>query len=269
MSKFCTKCGATLDDNAAFCTTCGTKFNVAASAPAKDDSNATILDKFKANANAEGLKKLQANPKFTMYVGIGAAAIAAIIILVLVFSLFGGAWKKPIENYYKGIEKKDGEIFMSAYHELQLKSEKKKYDWSASEQEKEYKSSAKGIYSYLKEEYGNGIKLSVKYEDKEKIDKDDLKDYEEFLQLKWDKKSLEVTKGYEVEGIVKVKGDDDKDELDFDYVVLKIDGDWAIVDYDYDYVKEYLDEQKDKDKDDDDDDMDIAIPDIDLEDLDF
>lgn len=233
MSKFCTKCGATLDDNAAFCTTCGAKFDVAPAQTAeKADGNETLLDKFKANANAEGLKKLQANPNFTKYVGIGVVAIAAIIIICILCSVLGGGWKKPIKNYFKGIEEKDGAILMEAYHEYELKNEKKANDWTNSEQKKSYKETAKLLNKYLDEieEYGNDIKISVKFDDKEKLDEDELKDYEKALEVAWDKKNLEVTKGYTVEGITKIKGDDDKGEEDFEFVVLKVDGDWCMVD---------------------------------------
>lgn len=238
MSKFCTKCGATLEDNAAFCTACGTKFDVAPATAEKADDNASILDKFKANANAEGIKKLQANPNFTKYVGIGVVAIAAIIIICILCSILGSGWKKPIKNYFKGIEEKDGETYMSAYHEIELKQERKANDWSTKEQEKSYKNSAKFQYNALKKEYGSDLKISVKFDDKEKIDKDDLKDYEEALEHNWDKK-LKIAKGYIVEGEVKIKGDDDKDTEDFEFYVLKIDGDWAIVsEYDLEYDEE-------------------------------
>lgn len=230
MSKFCTKCGATLDDNAAFCTTCGAKFDVAPAAEKADD-NATILDKFKANANAEGIKKLQANPNFKKYVGIGVVAIAAIIIICILCSVLGGGWKKPVEKYFKSIVKEDGALMMEAYHEYDIKDEKKTlYDNSASAQKKAYKNEVKNMNKYLDEvgEYGKDIKISVKIEEKEELDEDELKDIEKIIEKSWDKKRLEVTKGYTVEGITKIKGDDDKGEEEFEAIVLKVDGDWCL-----------------------------------------
>ena len=247
MSKFCTKCGASIEDNSSFCTSCGAKFDAApAASTASADSNDSILDKFKANANVETIKGLQSNPNFKKYVGIGVVAIAVIIIICILVSVLSGGYMKPIENYFEGIEKKDAETFMEAYHEYQLKYEKKNYcDGSADELEDGYKSAVKTFYNSLKEEYGSDLKISVSVEDKEKIDKDDLKDYEEFLQENWDKKSLEVTKGYEVEVEVTIKGDDDKDSDTSDFVVLKIDGDWCICEFSLDYVQDALDDVQD------------------------
>ena len=120
MSKFCTKCGASIEDNSSFCTSCGAKFDAApAASTASADSNDSILDKFKANANVETIKGLQSNPNFKKYVGIGVVAIAAIIIICILVSVLSGGYMKPIENYFEGIVKKDAETFMEAYHEYQ------------------------------------------------------------------------------------------------------------------------------------------------------
>ena len=152
-------------------------------------------------------------------------------------------YMKPIENYFEGIEKNDGELMMEAYHEYQLNYEKKNYhDGSADELEDSYKSGVKTLYNLLKEEFGSDLTISVSVEDKEKIDKGYLKDYEEYLQEKWDTKSLEVTEGYEVEVKVTVKGDDDKDSDSSDFVVLKVDGDWCMCDISPDDVQDALDD---------------------------
>lgn len=229
MSKFCTKCGATLDDNAAFCTTCGAKFDTAAPA-AKADENASIIDKVKANANAEGIKSLSANPNFTKYLGIGVVAVVAIIILCILISVLSSGWKTPIKKYFKAIEEKDGEIYMETIHETSLKNTKKAYDWTNKEQKEYYDESVESTYDYLEEEYGKKLKISYKIIDKEELEDDDLKDYEDLLEDSWDEKSLDVSKGYEVDVEVKVKGnDDDDDSIDGEFVVLKVDGDWCLV----------------------------------------
>lgn len=253
MSKFCTKCGATLDDNAAFCTSCGTKFNTANAAQPAANESGSFIDKVKSNANMESIKGLQSNPNFTKYVGIGAVAIAVIIVICILVSVLTGGYMKPIEKLWDGIADKDGELYMEAYHELELKSERKKYDLSTKEQVKNYKDEAKTLYRMLKDEYGSDLKIKVKIEEKEKIDKDDLKDYEELLQYVWDKKSIKVTKGYEVDAVVEIKGDDDKDEEDTSYVVLKVNGDWCIAPYEVEDVADKLERYKDKEDGDSDD----------------
>ena len=230
MSKFCTKCGATLEDNAAFCTLCGEKFETAAeAAPAANNGEETILDKFKANANAEGIKKLTGNPNFAKYVGIGAAVLALIIVIAILSSILGSGYKKPVKNIFEGIKKEDGEILMKAYHETELKNQKDANEMTNKEQKEGYEEIAKAQYKYWEEEYGKKLKISYKIVDEEKMDKDDLKDLEKTLEELWDEKSLDVSKAYELDVEVKVKGKDDDDVLEGEFVVAKVEGDWCIV----------------------------------------
>lgn len=233
MSKFCTKCGATLEDNAAFCTSCGTKFEAvaqpqAAPAQAPASSGESILDKVKANANVESLKKLQSDPNFTKYVGIGAVAVVVLILIIILVNVIGSGYEKPIDKFLKGIEKEDGEIIMEAFHEQELKSEKKDMEWTSKEQKDSYESMAKLNYAMYEAEFGKKLSISWKEVDREKLDDDDLKEYEDTLEEMWDEKGLDVSKGYEVDVEIKVKGKDDKDELDGSFVVLKVDGDWCL-----------------------------------------
>lgn len=233
MSKFCTKCGATLDDNASFCTTCGAKFETAPQTAntANANENATILEKFKANANADGVKKLTSNPNFSKYVGLGAVALVAIILIVVLCSLFTAGYKKTLNKYYDAVEEKDGALLMECYSEYELDFVAERRDIKKKDLEKTYKATAKSSYEYYKEEYGRDFKIKYKVADKEKVEKSDLKDMEEYLQLKFDKKKLKVSKAYLLDLEVTIKGDDDEDTEDVEVYVLKIDGKWCISDY--------------------------------------
>lgn len=251
MAKFCTKCGASLDDNASFCTSCGAKFDVApATKPAATtNSDATILDKFKANANADGIKKLTANPNFTKYVGIGVVALVALIVIIILCSAFSGGYAKPVRKMFDAYAEKDGELLMECYSEYEIDYYAKSSDMSKKETEKMYKSQAKLYYELFRNDYGRDFKTSVDVKDKEKIEKSDLKDIEEYLQIKFDKKKLEVTKGYILDCEVSIKGDDDDDVEDYECLVLKIDGKWCITDVldpDDDF-EEKLEKVQDKD----------------------
>lgn len=231
MAKFCTKCGASLEDNASFCTSCGAKFEaepVAQAVIEQPQANETILDKFKANANAEGIKKLTANPNFTKYAGIGAVALVVLILIIILCSVFSGGYAKPVEKMYKAVQNKDGDLMMECYSEYEIDYMADRYDMSKKDIQKYYKESAKTLYDFIKEEYGRDFKIKVSVEDKEKIDKDDLKDIEEILQIKFDKKKLEVTKGYVLDCDFEIKGDDDEDTESEEVLVLKIDGEWCI-----------------------------------------
>lgn len=235
MAKFCTKCGASLDENASFCTSCGAKFydSTAPAQPAAEkvaDANESVLDKFKANANAESIKKLTENPNFKKYVGLGAICVVALILIIVLCSMLTGGYAKPVENMFEAIQKKDGELMMESYSEYEVDYKAEAYDMSKKEVSKYYKEIAKGSYDLVKEEYGRDFKIKVSIEDKEKIEKDDLKDIEEILQIKFDKKKLEVTKGYVLDCDIEIKGDDDEDTESGEFLVLKIDGEWCITD---------------------------------------
>lgn len=229
MSKFCTKCGATLEDNAAFCTLCGEKFDTAAeAAPAANNGEETILDKFKANANAEGIKKLKENPNFAKFVGIGAAALALIIIIAILSSILGSGYKKPVKNLFKGLEDGDAKSLMKAMHEIQIDNMKDASDMTKKELEDELDDMLEEIHDLMEDEYGKKFKISYKIVDEDKLDKDDLKDLEDELEDDWDEKKLKVTKAYELDIEYEIKGKDDDDAKEMSLTVAKVNGDWCL-----------------------------------------
>lgn len=239
MAKFCTKCGASCDDSTAFCTSCGAKFDSAAqpqAAPTAGSEDKTILDKFKENANVESIKGLQKNPNFNKIVGISAVAVLALIILIILLSTLGAGYKKPIGNWLKAIEDKDPKTAVKTIPEFQYDYLKKqikdsdKYD----DVEDYFKESLEESLDGLEEDYGKKIKLSYKIIDKEKLDDDDLKDIKKDYKERYDEKGVDVSKGYEVDVEVKIKGKDDKDEEDVTFTVVKVNGDWVIYDVDGD-----------------------------------
>ena len=89
---------------------------------------------------------------------------------------------------------------------------------------------AEGILDNLEDEYGDDIKISVKYKDKNKIDKDDLEDLEEMYEDNYDSK-VKISKGYEVEIKATIKGDDEKETDTTTLSVYKINGDWCIMSF--------------------------------------
>jgi hypothetical protein len=103
MAKFCGNCGAAMADDAAVCGNCGTAFVEEAAPAAKVKVGNFSLDK----------KFLPA---------IGAAAVALILVVVLLISLiFGGGYKKAIDNYlavnFEGKVSKIDDLAPKAYWE--------------------------------------------------------------------------------------------------------------------------------------------------------
>lgn len=239
MAKFCTKCGASCDDSTAFCTSCGAKFDSAAqpqAAATAGTEDKSILDKFKENANVDTLKGLQKNPNFNKIVGIAAVGVLALIILIILISTLGAGYKKPIGNFLKAIEEKDPKAYVKTIPDFEYDYYKKKLKDSDKYDKPEdlFEEQLEKSLEELEDDYGKKIKLSYKVVDKEKLDDDDLKDIKKIFKENYDEKSVDVSKGYEVDVEVKVKGKDDKDEEDVTFTVVKVNGDWVIYEVDGD-----------------------------------
>ena len=205
MSKFCTKCGASLDNNAAFCTACG--------AIVDNKSNFVNLNKRRTALMLSGI-------------------LAGIIIIVLILSaLFGGGYKSAISNYFEGFEDADAEKFMKSMPKCQVEYlEKSLKDYDKYDSFKEY-------FQYIIEEaldeaedkYGDDISISYEINNKKDLSDKELKDIRKRLRNNYQDNDVDVTKGYEVEITVKIKGDDDSEKEDSTLKVAKVDGDWCIV----------------------------------------
>ncbi|MFA5658303.1 MAG: zinc ribbon domain-containing protein [Oscillospiraceae bacterium] len=214
MAKFCTSCGSQVPEEASNCPNCGAP--TGSTAPASPAAPSAPTATYAAPA-PEGVSAKPAKGNIPTYIGIGVVAVIAIIVIALIASLFGGGYKKPIDNMIKGIEKQDADKFLSAYPEFLADQMDSYIDDDAMEE----------MYDMLEDEYGKNIKISYKVTDKDKLDKGDLEDYEDEIDDNYDEK-VKVTAGYELEVEMKIKGKDDEDEDENDFVILKIDGDWCV-----------------------------------------
>lgn len=258
MSKFCTTCGATLEDSATFCTTCGASQSAQASAPTASTSNVggtvkntfnNVKDKVDVNAikdslSVENIKNLKNNPDPKTIGLLAAVAVVAVLILILLINiLFGGAYKKPLDNLAKALSKESATAYMKTEPEFVItdkeKEIKKDKDSKYDDVEEYYQNVVDNKVEDLEEDFGKKIKVSYKITDKEKLDKKDLKDCKDILKFAGAKNSVKVTKGYTLEVEVKYKGKDDKDTDEKELVVCKVDGKWCIIFGDFDYNDEY------------------------------
>lgn len=204
MSKFCEKCGAEMDDTAVECSNCAEK-EVAATTEAKVEGTTA------ETATTDSNKK---SNKTVIFAGIGAVVIIAIIVLVALIS--GNNYKKPINNFFKGMEKADLDKYLSAFPEFMEMDEN-------FEQE-----DLDEMLEDLEDEYGDKIKISYKILDKEKIDKEDLEDLQDKIEDYYDEE-VKVKKGYELSIKSTIKGKDDEESDTSTLEVYKIDGKWCIL----------------------------------------
>lgn len=206
MSKFCMQCGVQIDDNAEICSSCGA---------------AQTANSVGGNGEVTGNKK-------SIVPVIAVAAVIVVIVLLVCKLIFGGGYKDPIDNMFKGMETGKGKYFYKALPEFLL--EEQFEDKKKSEIIDDLDELAEGILDNLEDEYGDDIKISVKYKDKNKIDKDDLEDLEEMYEDNYDSK-VKISKGYEVEIKATIKGDDEKETDTTTLSVYKINGDWCIMSF--------------------------------------
>ena len=244
MSKFCTTCGAQLDDNATFCTSCGTPQQEQPKQPetapsAGDAVKNTFNDiKDKVNVNAvkdslsmENIKNLKTNPNKTTLIALAVIAIVVILVVIIVLTLVvGGRYKKPITNMFNGMEKADAAKYLKSVPQAQLDyleetvvDESESYD----SVEEYYQEIVDSTLEAMEDEYGSDIKLSYDVERKSELSDRQLRNIRDNIENYYDA-NVEVTKGFNVRVEVTIKGDDDEETEFANLIVAKVDGDWVM-----------------------------------------
>lgn len=220
MSKFCGNCGTQLEDDAVVCSNCGCNLAPAnngtpAAAGATPGENAVAFAKEKTGAF---IGKLKSDKKF---LGIVLGAVAAVIVLIVVLVLvFGGGYKKAIDNYIDAMYYGD----YSAYKATMPKEVLEDLDISKDDFKEEFES----IKDELEEEYGKDYDVSYDIIEEEKYNEDDLDDLRDRLKNYYGISKRSVTAAYDVEIELTIDGSEDEDTKELDFTIVKIDGDWYI-----------------------------------------
>ena len=250
MAKFCTSCGAQLDDNATFCTSCGAQVGNAAAPSAapqpqgmpqqpqqsagdavKETFNkakeAVNVDAIKDSLSMENIKNLKTNPNKTTIIALGCIALVVIILIIILYNLiFAHPYKGTLNDYYKGIAQGDGELLKGIAPKCQIEylEDKDKYVDDYFDDE------AGDAQKTLEAIYGDDVKISYSIKDEKALSDKKLSDARKELKEMYDAKDVEVTKGYKVTAKLTIKGDDDEQDDTIDFEVYKVDGDWCILD---------------------------------------
>ncbi|MBR3673259.1 MAG: zinc-ribbon domain-containing protein [Clostridia bacterium] len=225
MSKFCENCGAEMDDNQVVCPNCGNGAEAEAAKVEETVTEATETTTTNtSSANSNNLKKY----------GIIAGIVAAVVIIIaIIASILGGGWKKPIDNYFKGMEKGNLKTYTKAFPDFY----NDKVDLDDDDMEK--------LHDNLEDEYGEKIKITYKVTKKEDIKKDDLKKVQEYIEKVYDE-DVKVSGGKEVKVKATIKGKDDEDTDTQKMYVYKINGKWKLLNgVSPDTAKTYLKNHKD------------------------
>lgn len=137
------------------------------------------------NGIVEKVKKLP----IKMIAILGVAAVAVIAVVALVISMFTNTYKSPVEAALKSRNAKSYSAYeknqyagLNGFCESEAKAivniMKKSDDYDKDDVKESFEESI----DEMKDEYGSNYKYSYKIEDKEKIDKDDYKDFEDEIQ---------------------------------------------------------------------------------------
>lgn len=222
MSKFCENCGAEMDDNETVCKHCGPQAEAEQTAPVEEPiSNDTTVDNNTSTAKTNNTKNI------AIIAGIAAVVV---ILIAIICSIFGGGWKKPIDNYFKGMEKANAKTYLKAYPEFMDMDETVDDDFM------------EDMMDSFEDEYGEKIKISYKITKKEKIKKDDLENVQKYIDKKYDE-DVKVSAGYEVKVKATIKGKEDEDTDTQKMYVYKIDGKWYYMSVSPDTAKSYVKEK--------------------------
>ena len=245
MAKFCTSCGAQLDDNATFCTSCGAQLGAPSAAPqpnmgqannagaafqnAAAQAGGAVKDGFnkaKESLSMENIKNLKTNPNKTTLIVLGGIVIVAIIIVIILYNLiFAHPYKGMLDDYFKGMAKGDPDLIKGAVPKCKIEYLEDQDD--DFDEDDYFEKQADAMSDYLDEKYGDDIKITYEIKEEKKLSDKKLDDIKDDLKDRYDAK-VKVTAGYKVKIKAKIKGDDDDDTDTSTITVAKVDGDWII-----------------------------------------
>lgn len=197
---FCQKCGAKTEGDVFLCEACAAK----------------VSDK----------------PRDYKKIGIAVVAIAAIIIISLIVSIFSSmGYKKALGTYFDVfIECEDDDLKETApeafwdYIEDRSFFEDKQEIYDALEKMVEARR------EYNEEYYGDNYKVKYKITYTEKLDKDGLKNIKNNLKNSYNIQKSSITDAVEVEVSMRIKGSEDEDEMNRYLTIVKIKGKWYVTD---------------------------------------
>lgn len=171
--RFCGQCGSPVPDDAKACPNCGNMLD-GASAPAP------------AGKSALGAKLKE---KKNLLIGIAAALVVLILAIAIIPGLFS-SYKTPVKAAVSSMNAKKLDLedtfinSMGGFGKSELKTIYKIL--SSSDNFKDYKEDREERFEDMlddtKDDYGKNWKVTYKIEDKDKLDKDDLKDAKEEIK---------------------------------------------------------------------------------------
>lgn len=243
MAKFCPNCGTELNDSSAFCPNCGSSVGAPAAPAAPVNPAAPVkpvqekkprvkpVSAYTADAQKPDdaiqrlIDKIKGNPKCLILPG---AIIAGVLVVALVLSLvLGGGYTDALDNYvnmFMGKSSAIGKSAPAAYWDYLEEEEGTTLKELKKEFEKDYADEMDAMETFL----GKKIKMTYEVLDEDELSSRKLKKIAEALENDYGM-DVKVSAGYILEVELTLKGSEDKISNEQEFAVLKIDGDWYLV----------------------------------------
>lgn len=250
---FCKNCGAENYDGARFCVGCGADLTPAPAQPVYEQPvyeqpvYQAPVQEAQPNAGFEqtlnnvkdgaadafnkaadfGKNYMEEAKKDKKKLIIPVVAIVAVLAIIIgLIAGLGGGYKTALNNYMKIL---NGKATQGNIKNMYPKEYWEEMDEDPKDFYEEYKDSYEDMLEEMEEEYGKNVKFSYKITDKDKMDKDDLKDLASNLHDSWGVKKKSVKAAYELELELIVKGREDKEEIETEVTVVKIGSKWYVL----------------------------------------
>ncbi|MBR6812552.1 MAG: zinc ribbon domain-containing protein [Oscillospiraceae bacterium] len=235
---FCSKCGNQMPDGAKFCSACGAVNEAAQApeAPAAPQQQAAPQQHIPAQPqqphHVHTAPKASSNTK----VGMIAAGILAVIVVVLAVIIFGGRGPKATVNQFlKGTFNGNANQIVKLMPKKQVKAIiEEEYHGDKKDMVEDLDDMLDEMLDMLSEA---DIKTKFKITDIDKLDRDDTEDCEEELNSQFDTNiKVKKAKVITAEITFRSKEFDEKYENEIELTVGKIGSSWYILDADFEEI---------------------------------
>ena len=260
MGKFCGNCGAIMDDNASVCQSCGTPFNDEGQQYGEYDNggygnnnsyggydnnnsyggydNNGAYGAYPQGGSTDGMTQPPLTPnqekvkKGIIFGAIGVGAVVVIIIVITVLtSIFGGGYKKAIDNYLDGINDGDMDKMLSGVSKVTIWKKLEDADEDEMEElNEEFKDTMEDMLEEAEDEVGKNPRLVYEIKDVDDLSERKTEDLLEYIEDTYDYEDIENITAVKVVDIkIKIKGSKkEKKAVSGNCYIIKDDGEWGI-----------------------------------------
>lgn len=166
-----------------------------------------------AEAQNEALSATKTQNKNSMLGAFIAIIAGVVIILVLLINSFSGGYEKPVDQFFKGLEKCSVSTMAKSFPEYVSDSLK-----DSTEDE-----DLESLISLLEIGYGKNFKISYDIKDKTALKKDEIKALEKSSDIK-------IEKAYKLDVEIEFKGKKNKQKATKQFTSAKIKGEgWKLL----------------------------------------